>query len=196
MTGVARVLRRERPDTKIILSEPANAQLVGSGTAQPRNSDGSPSASHMRIRAASDTGLDSRFHTSGAAGGDRQILLRRSDSNRRGGRREMGQGARAERRESFAVYRAARLWAWRCRSLKKRPRAPSSWRCFPTLASGISPPLCLRVSSKTWMRRSGPCPSQRRDFKCRDGNCPRRRHPRSVTGAGKSTARGRARDLR
>ena len=46
VTGVARVLRRERPDTKIILSEPANAQLVGSGKPQPRNADGSPSASH------------------------------------------------------------------------------------------------------------------------------------------------------
>jgi cysteine synthase A len=46
VTGVARVLRRERPETKIILSEPANAQLVGSGKAQPRSADGSPSASH------------------------------------------------------------------------------------------------------------------------------------------------------
>jgi cysteine synthase A len=46
VTGVARVLRRERPETKIILSEPANAQLVGSGKVQPRNADGSPGASH------------------------------------------------------------------------------------------------------------------------------------------------------
>ncbi len=46
MTGVARVLRRQRPETKIILSEPANAQLLGSGTPQLRNADGSPSASH------------------------------------------------------------------------------------------------------------------------------------------------------
>jgi len=46
VTGVARVLRRERPETKIILSEPANAQLVGSAKSQPRNEDGSPSASH------------------------------------------------------------------------------------------------------------------------------------------------------
>ena len=46
MTGVARVLRRERPETKIILSEPANAQLDGSGKPQPRNADGSPGASH------------------------------------------------------------------------------------------------------------------------------------------------------
>jgi cysteine synthase A len=46
VTGVARVLRRERPETKIILSEPANAQLVGSGKPQQRNADGSPAASH------------------------------------------------------------------------------------------------------------------------------------------------------
>jgi cysteine synthase A len=46
ITGVARVLRKERPDTKIILSEPANAQIVGSGHAQERNEDGSPAVSH------------------------------------------------------------------------------------------------------------------------------------------------------
>ena len=46
VTGVARVLRRERRETKIVLSEPANAQLVGSGKPQPRNADGSPSGSH------------------------------------------------------------------------------------------------------------------------------------------------------
>ncbi len=45
VTGVARVLRRERPETKIILSEPANAQLVGSGVAQERAADHSPTAS-------------------------------------------------------------------------------------------------------------------------------------------------------
>ena len=37
VTGVGRVLRRERPETKIILSEPANAQLLGSGRAQGRD---------------------------------------------------------------------------------------------------------------------------------------------------------------
>jgi Cysteine synthase len=46
VTGVARVLRKERPETKIILSEPANAQLVGSGKPQERAADGSPAVSH------------------------------------------------------------------------------------------------------------------------------------------------------
>ncbi len=46
VTGVGRVLRRERPETKIILSEPANAQLIGSGHAQKRGDDGAPAESH------------------------------------------------------------------------------------------------------------------------------------------------------
>jgi len=46
VTGVARVLRDKMPDTKIVLSEPANAALLGSGEAQARNDDGSPSATH------------------------------------------------------------------------------------------------------------------------------------------------------
>jgi len=46
VSGVGRVLRKVRPDTRIILSEPANAQLVGSGRAQARSDDGSPAESH------------------------------------------------------------------------------------------------------------------------------------------------------
>jgi cysteine synthase len=46
VSGVGRVLRRERPEVRIILSEPANAQLVGSGIPQERSSDGGPSVSH------------------------------------------------------------------------------------------------------------------------------------------------------
>lgn len=46
VAGLARVLRRERPETKIALAEPANAQLVGSGVAQQRGPGGAPAASH------------------------------------------------------------------------------------------------------------------------------------------------------
>jgi len=46
LKGVARVLKEKRPETKIILCEPDNAQLVGSGVDQERNDDGSPAASH------------------------------------------------------------------------------------------------------------------------------------------------------
>ena len=46
VVGVSRLLRRERPETKIALAEPANAQLVGSGTVQVRGPGGAPAASH------------------------------------------------------------------------------------------------------------------------------------------------------
>ena len=46
VTGVARVLRKERPETKIILSEPTNAGLIGSGHVQARNENNSPAESH------------------------------------------------------------------------------------------------------------------------------------------------------
>lgn len=50
LTGVARMLRQERPNTKIILSEPSNAPIVGSGIAQERNPDHSPAVSHAAFQ--------------------------------------------------------------------------------------------------------------------------------------------------
>ncbi|WP_103761787.1 MULTISPECIES: cysteine synthase A [Roseovarius] len=46
VTGVARVLRKERPDTKIILSEPANAAIISSGYVNTRNDQHQPTESH------------------------------------------------------------------------------------------------------------------------------------------------------
>jgi cysteine synthase A len=46
LKGVARVLAKERPETRIVLAEPADAPLVSSGTRQERNPDGSPAARH------------------------------------------------------------------------------------------------------------------------------------------------------
>jgi cysteine synthase A len=45
-SGVAKVLREQRPETKIVLSEPANAQLIDSGVIQQRSANGSPVGSH------------------------------------------------------------------------------------------------------------------------------------------------------
>ena len=46
VTGIGRVLRTARPETKIILTEPANAQLLGSGHVQERGANNAPAASH------------------------------------------------------------------------------------------------------------------------------------------------------
>jgi cysteine synthase A len=47
---VARVLAKEMPDTKIIVCEPEDAQLIASGTEQARNPDGSPAAAHPAFK--------------------------------------------------------------------------------------------------------------------------------------------------
>jgi cysteine synthase A len=46
LKGVARVLDKERPETKVIVAEPADAAMLTSGSAQERQSDGSPAARH------------------------------------------------------------------------------------------------------------------------------------------------------
>ena len=46
LNGVARVLNRERPETRIAVCEPEDAQLLGSGQAQARNDDGTPVSGH------------------------------------------------------------------------------------------------------------------------------------------------------
>ena len=42
LKGVARVLKKESPDTKIMVCEPADAPMLTDGSAQERNADGSP----------------------------------------------------------------------------------------------------------------------------------------------------------
>jgi cysteine synthase A len=46
LKGVARVLRQRSPKTKIVVAEPENAALVGSGIAQELDHGGQPAASH------------------------------------------------------------------------------------------------------------------------------------------------------
>ena len=50
VTGIGRVLRKERPGTKIILSEPENAQIVGSGYVNARNEAHQPTESHPNFQ--------------------------------------------------------------------------------------------------------------------------------------------------
>jgi cysteine synthase len=46
LKGVSRVLAKERPDTKIVVCEPADAPMLTSGAVQERRADGSPAASN------------------------------------------------------------------------------------------------------------------------------------------------------
>ena len=50
LKGVARVLAKERPDTKIIVCEPQDAPLLGSEAPQQRNPDGSAATAHPAFK--------------------------------------------------------------------------------------------------------------------------------------------------
>ena len=50
LTGVSRVLAKERPDTKIVVCEPADAPMLTSHIAQERNPDGSPAKPHPSFK--------------------------------------------------------------------------------------------------------------------------------------------------
>jgi cysteine synthase A len=50
LKGVARVLAKERPETKIVVCEPQDAQLLGSQTVQQRKPDGSVAAAHPAFK--------------------------------------------------------------------------------------------------------------------------------------------------
>ncbi|MFQ5983514.1 MAG: cysteine synthase A, partial [Woeseiaceae bacterium] len=50
LKGVARVLREKSPETKIIVCEPDNSQILGSGIPQERTADGTPADSHPLFR--------------------------------------------------------------------------------------------------------------------------------------------------
>ncbi len=50
LKGVARILKDESPQTKVVVCEPDNSGLLGSGIHQKQNEDGSPAQSHPGFR--------------------------------------------------------------------------------------------------------------------------------------------------
>jgi cysteine synthase A len=50
LKGVSRVLKKERPETKVIVCEPDNSAILGSGIPQERLADGAPADSHPFFR--------------------------------------------------------------------------------------------------------------------------------------------------
>src|SRR6478752_6497929 len=50
LKGVARVLAKEMPNTKIVVCEPADASMLSSGEDQQRNADGSPATGHPAFK--------------------------------------------------------------------------------------------------------------------------------------------------
>jgi cysteine synthase A len=132
ITGAARVLRKKLPNLKIILSEPANAQLLGSGHAQERSADGEPAVSHPAFEPHPIQGWTPDF-----------IPLRFPDRSVSNGRKS------SRKRKVFSwAYPAARPSPSLCKSRKGPNPARSSCACCLIRASGISPHHFSRPSKR------------------------------------------------
>ena len=68
LKGVARVLAKERPETKIVVCEPDDAPLLSSGIEQQRNPDGSAAAGHPAWRPSPAARLESGLHSEAGRG--------------------------------------------------------------------------------------------------------------------------------
>ena len=63
LKGVGRVLEKERPETKVVVCEPADAPMLSSGTTQQQSPDGDSRSEPSLVEAASNPGLESRLHS-------------------------------------------------------------------------------------------------------------------------------------
>ena len=134
LKGVARVLKAQRPETQVIVCEPDNSPILGSGIAQARLPDGTPSDSHPAFRPHLMQGWSPDFIprlTEDALRCSWSTACCRSTATRRCGCRANWRSAK----ESSAASPPARRWPVRCRSHAMRPRAPTCCACCPTPAS-------------------------------------------------------------
>ena len=149
LKGVARVLAKERPETKIIVCEPEDAQLLGSGIEQARKPDGTPAAPHPTFKPHPMQGWTPDFipKLTGDAV-DMKLIDRILPISGPGGDPLQPRTSRP-RKASSSASPPARPSPARSRSPPRRRRARPSSACCPTPASAISARRCSPTSRPT-----------------------------------------------
>jgi cysteine synthase len=136
LKGVARVLAKERPDTRIVVCEPEDAPLLTSGTPQQRKDDGSPTMAHPRSRRIRcRVGPRISYQSSPAT---RSIRASSTRSYVSPAPMHCVAAATWHKRKAFSLaYPPERPLLGRCKSAPRRQMAPRSSACCPTPASAI-----------------------------------------------------------
>ncbi len=149
LKGVARVLAKERPDTKIVVCEPADAPMLTSGTPQERKPDGSPAEAHPAFKPHPMQGWSPDFIPKLTGDAVDMGVIDQHPDHRRARRDEVQQGARAEGRHLRRHHRRRdvrrRAAGLQGRAARARPSSP----CCPTPASAISRRRCSPTSAPT-----------------------------------------------
>jgi len=153
LKGVARVLKEQSPDTKIVVCEPEVAGLLTGGIAQKRNEDGSPAESHPSFSPHPMQGWTPDFipklagDSIDAANADHIVTVanpRAMECSRNLAQQEgifVGPGqwnVRAisrNRKASLSASAPAPRWRLRSKSPNRRQRVRTFWRCYRTPVS-------------------------------------------------------------
>ena len=162
LKGVARVLREHRPETRIIVCEPDNSQVLGSGIAQPRLGDGAPAASHPLFRPHLMQGWSPDFIPKLAEDARAAGLI---DEVRPVNGGEALRLARALATEEgiLAGISGGRDPCGRTGGGSRHcHRRPSCCACCPTPASATCRRRCSPISPRTCRMRSWRCRARRR----------------------------------
>ena len=146
LKGVSRVLAKEMPDTKIIVCEPEDAQLLGSGIEQARNPDGSAAAPHPAFKPHPMQGWTPDFipKLTADAVADEGHRPHHHDPGRR--RDALRRRARAARRASSSASPPARRSPARLRVCAEAPKGANILCMLPDTGERyLSTPLFANV---------------------------------------------------
>ncbi len=149
LKGVARVLSKERPDTKIVVCEPDDAPMLSSGEAQQRQADGSPAAPHPAFKPHPMQGWSPDFIPK-LTGDVVDMKVIHKLVRIPGARRRCNAAAISlRRRASSSASPRARPSPVRSRFAPKHRRVRPYCACCPTPASATCRHRCLPISAPT-----------------------------------------------
>ena len=164
LNGVARVLAKERPDTQIVVCEPDDAPLLGSGAPQARNPDGSPPAGHPAWKPHPMQGWTPDFIPK--ITGERRRWRSSTTSCPSPAPMPCVQpGARAARRASSSASPPA-------------PPSPGPWRCTRDAPPGAQRPCLLPDTGERLLLHADSSPGRRPDIDSQSRRSGRRRSAR------------------
>ena len=148
LKGVARVLAKERPETKIIVAEPDDAAMLSSGIEQQRNADGSAAATHPAWKPHPMQGwspdfiaklVDDAVNTKVVS-----QILRIENAEAMRWSKEL-----ARKEGIFVGITSGATFAAALRSQQKPRKAQPSCACCPIPVNAISAPPSLPTSPST-----------------------------------------------
>ena len=149
LKGVARVLAKERPDTKIVVCEPADAPMLSSGAKQERNPDGSPAKPNAVFKPHPMQGWSPDFIPKTHRRRGRHRRDQPHHHHRRRRRHEIQPRRWRSRKASSSASPPARPSPARSKCAKTRRPARRCSPCCPTPASVICRRRCSAISAPT-----------------------------------------------